>query len=530
MSNENGSNENASMSTTDVCILGGGLAGLTLARQLRRNHSELAVTVVERSKFPVPKAVHKVGESTVELGSHYLSHDLGLKDHLAKAQLPKYGLRLFFGEYGDDLANADELGVSRVLKVPTYQIDRGILENHLAEELRAEGVTVYDGSQVRSVSLDRENHEVSIGSERLRCRWLIDAASRTSPLKQALKLAEPNDHDCNAAWFRVDRKIEVDQWSSDARWHGRVEDPRRWLSTNHLMGPGYWVWIIPLSSGATSIGIVADPRFVALDEINSHARSMAWLARHQPQCAQALEGAPVLDFRFLRNYSHSCSRLFSSERWALTGESGVFVDPFYSPGTDFIAIGNGYICDLIAREMRGERIRSRAPVYETLYRSFYQSTLQLYQGQYPGFGDRDLMILKTIWDYCYYWAVLGLLYFSRAMFNMQLMTRIGPTLQELQAQNTCIQDHFRKVSAKARRHPAEGRFVDQAKLPCLVRLNAELCEPLDDDAFVGRLRSNGEFLVQLADVLSGLTENAGQLPLTAFETENLGDLRQRLWG
>ena len=130
------------MRAADVCILGGGLAGLTLARQLRGNHPDLAITVVERSQFPVPKAVHKVGESTVELGSHYLSHDLGLKEHLASDQLPKYGLRLYFGEYGDDLAKADELGVSRVLKVPTYQIDRGILENHLADELRSGGVIV----------------------------------------------------------------------------------------------------------------------------------------------------------------------------------------------------------------------------------------------------------------------------------------------------------------------------------------------------------------------------------------------------
>ena len=33
------------------------------------------------------------------------------------------------------------------------------------------------------------------------------------------------------------------------------------LSTNHICGEGYWVWLIPLSSGPISIGIVADPRF-----------------------------------------------------------------------------------------------------------------------------------------------------------------------------------------------------------------------------------------------------------------------------
>ena len=34
------------------------------------------------------------------------------------------------------------------------------------------------------------------------------------------------------------------------------------------------------------------------------------------------------------------------------GEAGLFLDPFYSPGSDFIAIGNTYICDLIRRDQR----------------------------------------------------------------------------------------------------------------------------------------------------------------------------------
>ena len=75
-------------------------------------------------------------------------------------------------------------------------------------------------------------------------------------------------------------RAQIDQWCDDPNWRvltGKV--PRRWLSTNHLLGRGYWIWIIPLASGATSFGIVADPRLHPLSEFNQLDSAIAWLAR-----------------------------------------------------------------------------------------------------------------------------------------------------------------------------------------------------------------------------------------------------------
>ncbi|UII27337.1 FAD-dependent oxidoreductase [Fulvivirga maritima] len=80
----------------DVIIMGGGMAGLTLAMQLKKSEPRLNVALLERRADTAPDAAHKVGESTVELGTYYLREELGLKDYLDKTHLYKHGLRFFY--------------------------------------------------------------------------------------------------------------------------------------------------------------------------------------------------------------------------------------------------------------------------------------------------------------------------------------------------------------------------------------------------------------------------------------------------
>ena len=499
----------------DVAIVGGGLAGLSLAIQLRQRDPGLSVTVLERNTHPVREAAFKVGESTVEIGGHYFAHVLGLREHLDTEQIRKFGFRFFFSEGREQVDRCTEVGVSSLLPTPSWQLVRGRFENFLGEHARALGVDFRDGAVVRAIDLGDGGAEHALRfdhdgqSHALQARWLVDASGRAGLLKRKLDLAKPNQHDINAAWWRVDGHIDPNDWSGDDAWQHRCDPPDRWRSTNHLCGPGYWLWLIPLASGAHSLGIVADAASHPIETINSHDKAMAWLRKHQPRVASALEGGghALQDFRFLRDFSYDCKQLFSTDRWALTGEAGLFLDPFYSPGSDFIAISNGYICDLIERDRAGQSIGAHAAIYQQLVFSFYQNTLSLFEGQYALFGDARLMPLKVIWDYTFYWALLAPLYFGERMTALPVLTRLRDAFARAEALNRAMQPLLRDWGLRnaARRPddrgPLDGRNLDQFRIEWFRQLNGALGESLDDDAFVARLQDNVAMMARLAGQL-----------------------------
>ena len=501
-------------SNHDVLIAGGGLAGLTLALQLKGEMPDLDVRVVERRRHPAPVAAHKIGESSVEIGAHYLAETLGLRAHLDEKHLRKFGFRFFFSEGERDLAKVTELGASRFMSTPAWQIDRGIFENFLAEEAVRRGIRFDDGTTVKRIDLDgADRHRIEVEVDGLReaisARWLIDASGRAGLLKKKLDLAEDNAHNANAVWFRLDTRLAIDEWVSDPAWRARCIPAARWLSTNHLCGPGYWLWLIPLGSGAHSVGIVADAAMHPIATMNSFPKAMAWIATHQPCVHEVLativKARPdaLMDFAWFRDFSYGCKQIFSADRWALTGEAGWFLDPFYSPGTDFIAIGNVYITELIRAERGGAAIRAATLFYGEVFRSFYDNTLSLYTDQYALFGNARVMPVKVLWDYTYYWGVLCQFFFQKRLTDRAAFSDLRKPLMRAESLNLTMQVFMRNWGEATASQPEASctrpPMLDQASLPWFAELNRSLKDVLDDDAFRERIRNN----VAQLDALAG---------------------------
>jgi flavin-dependent dehydrogenase len=396
----------------DVLVLGSGLASLCLTRRLRLEYPEITVRTVDIASGPS----RKVGESTVELGAHFLHSRLALAEILCRTQLPKNGLRFWFdsAEHDLSLAEASEDGPMTFAWWQTYQLDRESLEETLLDLNRKDGAVHEFGASHVEVSGDgpyRVRFEQGDRRKEWTGRWLVDATGVRSAWARSIGLLEREErvpHGACWARFRGFRSPDCFLEESEDR---RPIVGRRLLSTNHLLNEGYWIWWIPLANGLMSVGLVYDSSVV-----RSPPRSLegflGFLREHR-LCRDLMREAEPVDFGQLHQFAFRPRRYFSTSRAAAIGVASGFVDPFYSSGTDFIALQCDFLSDLIARDLCGEPPdEPRIAAYDAFLRAFYEQTVLFVRDIYRTFVSFEVSVPRYRRDLHIYWNLFVWPYLS----------------------------------------------------------------------------------------------------------------------
>jgi flavin-dependent dehydrogenase len=493
----------------DVVICGGGLAGLTLARQLKLELPELSVAVIDRLTRPLPEAAFKVGESSIELGTYYYGQVLKLDWYFRAHHLRKLGLRFFMGKSQNPIEERPETGNILFPPVPSYQIDRGRAENDLREFVHEMGVTLFEGTAVDSIELAEgdERHIIQCLRKEdkkpfaLTANWVVDALGRRRYLQTKLGLKREHGHQASAAWWRYSGRIDVTDMASAGadRWRAEsIED--RYFSTNHLMDKGYWVWLIPLGSGATSVGIVTDETIYPQKTYGqSYAMALEWLQEHEPVLKEFIQDLEPLDFLSIKNYSYTSEQIFSHRRWSCVGEAGFFLDPLYSLGSDFIAMTNTVTVEMICRERAGELSEADVETFNKLILEvILKICLAFYQGTYRTFGHPQIFTPKLAWDTALEWAYEYQVYVQGFIKKpTPELLAIGERYRDL---NFRVQQLFNDWSKKA---PPRAIFVrgDLTRMRFMQLLHLELGARRSPEQALEAMRKNLDRLEELAQVL-----------------------------
>jgi flavin-dependent dehydrogenase len=418
-------------------VIGGAFSGAATALLLRRLVPGCRVLVVERQE----RFGRKVGEATVETSGMFLTRVLGLYDHLVRTHLPKHGLRYWFSDRpGRRLEELSEVGPMKVSALPSFQLDRSKLDEHVLATAQAAGAEVARPAKVTAVDLGWPESRLIVddaaGKREVTARWVIDASGRQTFLARRLGLVEKVErHPTGAAWARWKNVADLD---SPAIQGPDAAQPRlppvnaaRRLATNHFCGYGWWCWVIPLGDGDTSVGIVYDRRLFRWPTEGRLAdRFRHFVTTQIPGLDELLAPATMDETDFLAYASLPYrSRQYMAKGWALVGDAGAFLDPYYSPGLDHAAMSIWATVAMVRRDLAGELAAEAldaavARHNDEFYRSYDGWLDALYTDKYELMGDAELLTAAFLFDTGMYY--LGVVLNIQNDFSLLASPAFGP--------------------------------------------------------------------------------------------------------
>lgn len=401
----------------DVLIIGAGLAGLALARQLLLNTDKRILLVDRRTEFPPAK--QKVGEATVQLSAYYYARVLDLEEHLLQQHYLKYNLRFYWktpGKSNDCYEHYSQSYIRKLSNINTYQLDRNKFEGEMLRvNLEHRNFEFYPGCLDLDVQLAEADglHSFSFKSAGRQIygdtRWVVDTSGRGRFLARRLELAREGAIRHGAHFFWVDGLVDIEKLTNLSPQQIRTRPDRAalghtpaWQATNHFCGEGLWFWTIPLH-GKTSLGLVYDNRLIPRERIDTIEKLIAWVCEEFPLFARDLPYRRVLHHTALKDFAHDCIQTISPARWAIAGEAGRFTDPLYSPGGDLISLYNTFITDAIQTD-DDKDLSDKCRLYEQMMEAVYEAYVPTYAASYDALGDQEAFTLKYSWELAIYFS------------------------------------------------------------------------------------------------------------------------------
>lgn len=214
------------MTTSDICIIGGGPAGSVLGARLAQ--FGWSVCLVERAKFPR----RHLGESLTP-GVMPLLESIGAGPAIERAGSSR--VRKVNVHWEQERVREDPVGLGML-------VDRGHFDRLLLEHARACGVRVLQPATVKRLQRRAGGWSVAVSEKgrmtELEVRFVADASGRAGMLRRRHARTGPKTLALHAYWtgegLPVDPRIEA--------------------------GAGAWYWGVPLPDGVYNTLVFLDPR------------------------------------------------------------------------------------------------------------------------------------------------------------------------------------------------------------------------------------------------------------------------------
>lgn len=310
----------------DVLIMGGGPGGSQAAAVLAQKGFDVAV--IESEEYP---RFH-IGESLLPATMPFFK-ETGFYDVLDSGKyLRKYGARFIDYRNDDEIYFGFGEGLNRdipmAFEVPRADFDRDIL----AHAVKC-GATSYQPEKVIEFDVTESGVRVQTDKHRFEAEYLMDVTGRDSLIGKRMRIRQTNPDLNNVAVFAHYRGV------------GRYDGANEGDILIGLLPNRAWTWVIPFQGDITSVGVVASARFAGAPNLQKYLADN--LLQSEKVRAKMAGAVQVGNFHSIGNYSHTCERFFG-DRWILSGDAAVFLDPIFSSGVHMSVSSSAFAAETVA--------------------------------------------------------------------------------------------------------------------------------------------------------------------------------------
>jgi len=358
------------MNKIDVLVIGAGPAGSVSAAMIHK--AGLSVRVVEREKFPR----FVIGESLLPRCMEVLEDAEFLDAVKAKKFQEKFGAKFMKEEKVSDFNFSDQFSNGWTW---TWQVQRAEFDLTLITDVQRRGVTVDFETTVTAIEFQPDESSITTvqkkdgTTEKIEARFIIDASGYGRVIPRLFNLDKPSNLDPRKAVFAHVNDIH----------RNNHDEPNRIIAV--MYAPGIWSWIIPFSTGVTSLGFVG-----SFDYFNAMGGDPS------SQFRTFIDGNAYLKQRFgdvewvfeprkLEAWSATTDK-FYGHGFVLTGNVTEFLDPIFSSGVMFATVSSHLASKMVIRKLKGENvdwdndytnfIRQGVDTFRTYVMAWYDGTLE----------------------------------------------------------------------------------------------------------------------------------------------------------
>jgi flavin-dependent dehydrogenase len=323
----------------DVLVIGAGPSGTVAASII--NKAGYKVKIVEKLKFPR----FVIGESLLPRCMEALEEAGFLEAVKAKGFQEKFGAKFVKNGKICDYSFADQFTSGWTW---TWQVPRADFDKTLADTVESYGVPVCYETTVTDIKFTGSSSVTTIVNDKgetstIEAKFIIDGSGYGRVIPKLFNLEKPSSLPPRQTLFT--HTVDVNRSIAD--------EPNRITIVVHK--PGTWIWIIPFSTGITSVGFVGSPDFFA-DLNGTPEEKLRTLIASEPYLSERFGGVDfVFEPKTLESWSATTDR-FYGEGFVLTGNVTEFLDPIFSSGVTLASVSSQLAAKLVIKKLRGEEV------------------------------------------------------------------------------------------------------------------------------------------------------------------------------